>query len=188
MHVEWWITEQEEVKYLARRAQRNRLGLWGVSQDAGRQSCWHLHALHPACAATPPLLTDCWLRWQDRCWECIKGDKQETRTAQSRKKKKKKVILALPAVSFATCWSTAELTLRSQEPSSAAAQGISRAPSRRDIWQQGIGQEQELRHGIGWGLSATTWRPGEVVGLEPELLPIDSLFVFPEWINTNPKY
>lgn len=84
MRVEWWITEWEEVKHLARRAQRNRLGLWGASEHVRRQSFWHLYALCPACAATPPLLTNCWPRWQDIRWACIKRGNGKPEQSKSR--------------------------------------------------------------------------------------------------------
>lgn len=191
MHVEWWITEREEVKHLARGAQRNRPGLQGASQDMGRQSCRHLRALRPAHAATPPFLTNCWQRWQGRHWECIKGDKRENRTDQISKKKKKSSYFS------SACWRLCNLSEHSGAhnirpvPGSAAAQGLAGFHPAGTPGSRGLAGSRNGDTGLvgasGLSVVACAWRPGEVVGPEPVLLPAEGLFVFPEWINTNPK-
>jgi len=67
------------------------------------------------------------------------------------------------------------------------------APLCKDTWQRGLAGSKNHDRGLAGasGFSGiacvSTWSPGEVAVPQPVLLAARSLFVFPEWINTNPK-
>lgn len=134
--------------------------------------------LRPACAATPPLLTACRQRWQDRGWARVQGGRTGKQTG-SKKKKKKKNKKKAAAILFYLCLLTALQPVSAQggpcaplcqEPGSAAAQGLAGPLPAATRGSRGLVGMRNCDTGLvgASGLlavtCAATWRPGEVPG------------------------
>lgn len=122
MHAEWWITEREEVKHLARRTQRNRPGLWGASQAVGRQSCRHLRAPPPSLCSDAPspdrLPTEV---AGQRLGACSRGANRKTDRLKKKKKKRKIRKKQQLFYFISACWRLCNLSAHRAAPAHRSA-------------------------------------------------------------------